>query len=222
MSVYDSDPKLLSHLQKQVATIDEFKTEAGASNAEVTTLKEDEATMAALMNLTPLIDEYKATAFGIKQIVIRGEIGAAVGKFMTAPDATMPFPLLAGIEKRSRERDGRFKRAATITEAALIALDLKDAKPQPPAVPTPTIEAFPAKTNYEFAVIVHNRGDSDMINVQIQRAGSPKWETVKSGTGKSINVVIEPTAPGKPEQLLVRVQLIKKNADYTNRPNRRM
>lgn len=216
MPDYTSDAGLSSHLQKQTDSIDEFKTEAGADPAEVTELKEDTANMAALVSVAPLAQEYTDTVFGIKRITIRGAIGAAVGKFKTAPDMTMPFPLVAGIEKRSRERDGRFKRAATITEAALIALDLKDGKPEPPAIPTPTVETFPAKTGYEFALVVNNRGDSDMAEVQIQRVGTSKWTTIKSGTGKAINITIEPEAgeAGKPIQLLVRVQLLKKNTKY--------
>ena len=37
---------------------------------------------------------------------------------------------------------------------------------------------------------------------------------VKTASGKSIDVTIEPTAQGKPEQIQVRVQLKKNNADY--------
>lgn len=214
MPDYKSDAGLLAHLQQQAATIDQYQTEAGASVADVTEIKHDAANMAALMDFTPLTDDYKKTAYGIKLTVVRGEINVPVGEFMDAPDSTMPFPLMSGIEKRSRDRDGRFKRASGISEAALEALDLNDGKPQPPDVPTPTIETFPAKTGYEFAVVINNRGDSDMIDLYMQHTGSTAWQLLKSGTGKSINVVIQPTTPGQPEQILVRAQLKKKNENY--------
>lgn len=52
-----------------------------------------------------------------------------------------------------------------------------------------------------------------MWDVYIQRKGG-SWEKVHSATGKSSDVHVTPSTPGDAEQLLVRVQLRKNNADY--------
>jgi hypothetical protein len=215
MPDYKTDAGLLIHLQKQAATIEQYKDEAGATAAEVTALLEDYANMSAILDLCSLVDEYKTTAFGIKRVFLRGEIGAPIGDFMAAPSAAMPTPLAAGVEKRSRERDGRWKRSATINEAALIALDLVDTDtPETPGDVKPEIELFAAQSNYEFAVVISNRGESDMSDVQIRRMNQESWTTVKSGTGKSISVIVQPTTPGQAEKIEVRVQLKRKNINY--------
>ena len=102
-----------------------------------------------------------------------------------------------------------------MTEAALFGLDLNDTASSIAAETIkPFIEARPAAGTYEFVIIVSNRGGSDMYDVQIRRKGSETWETVKSATGKSVSVRIEPTTPGAAEQIQVRVQLRKKDASY--------
>jgi hypothetical protein len=78
----------------------------------------------------------------------------------------------------------------------------------------PTIQTYPAQTGYEFAVIVSGRGDADMLNVEIRRMNQETWTTVKSGTGKGVDVTITPTTAGQPEKIEVRVQLLRKNEPY--------
>jgi hypothetical protein len=178
-------------------------------------IQEDYANVDWILKFCPLAEEYKTTAFGIKRTFLREEIGKPLGTFMDAPDASPPSALKAGVEARSRERDQRFLRSTTMTEAARLALDLVDAPSNiSPDTVKPTVEAFPVAGNYEFAAVVANRGKSDMIDVQARRKGSENWAVVKSGTGKSINVTITPTTPGQAEQLQIRVQLKRKNQNY--------
>ncbi|HEX8371026.1 MAG TPA: hypothetical protein VF604_20950 [Pyrinomonadaceae bacterium] len=215
MPDYKNDAGLLNHLQIQKSNIDQYAAAVGASVADITSIGEDYANMDWILNFTSLVNEFSGTAFGIKRKFLRGELNEPLGAFVDAPDASPPSTLKAGVEKRSRERDQRFRRSQTINEAARLALDLVD---EPPNISQdavkPTVEAFPAAGNYELAAVIANRGDSDMSDVQIRRKGSEKWVAVKSGTGKSINVIIEPTAEGQPEQLQIRVQLKRKNENY--------
>ena len=53
-----------------------------------------------------------------------------------------------------------------------------------------------------------------MWEIEIRRKGETTFTALKSATGKSANVVITPTSDGDPEQIEVRVQLRKSNADY--------
>ena len=78
----------------------------------------------------------------------------------------------------------------------------------------PTIIAQGAESDYHFSVIAGNRQDSDQWNVMVLRKGAAGWVVAKTATGKSIDVHLTPLVPGEPEQLQVRIQLLKGNADY--------
>lgn len=214
--VYRSETRFLQHLQTQKANIDQYKTEVGASAADIAEITADADVFDFLITASNLADEFKTTANGIKRQFFSAKTEPPVGAFMNPPALVPPAPIVAGAVKRARERDQRFLRAKDISEAAIIALDLRGEESAgiSPDDVQPAIEAHAAASGYEFALVVSNRRNADMYDAQIQRAGGGKWETVKSGTGKSINVVIEPTAEGKPEQLLVRVQLRKNDANY--------
>lgn len=215
MPDYDTDGGLLSHLQKQNQTIEEFKNEAGADADDITSITNDTANMEFMMELAPIADEFKTSVFGVKRKLIRGNIGEALGTIMAAPATTAPFALVAGIEKRSRERDQRFKRSKTMTEAALIGLDLVDTSENiSPGTVKPTVDVFGGQNGYMFSVVVGNRGDSDSAEVKIRRSGSETLTAVKTFTGKSVDVTVTPNTPGQPERLQVVIQLKKKNEDY--------
>lgn len=215
MPNYASDARLLNHLQIQKANIEQYKLEAGASGADITSIQEDHDNMDWIMNFVLLVNEYSGTAFGIKKNFLRGKIGEPLGNFADAPAAVPPSALKAGVEKRSRERDQRFLRSTTMTEAARLALDLVDTPSNiSPDSVKPTVQAYPVAGNYEFALAVANRGDSDMYDVQERRKGSETWKTAQSATGKSVTVTVTPTTLGQAEQLQIRVQLKRKNANY--------
>ena len=78
----------------------------------------------------------------------------------------------------------------------------------------PSVKCFPAQSGYEFSVVVGDRGEADMSEVQIRFAGTETWQAVKNFTGKSADVKVTPTAPGQPAQIQVRIQLYKKNEKY--------
>lgn len=77
----------------------------------------------------------------------------------------------------------------------------------------PTIQAHGAQSGYVFAIVVSGREKADMWEVQIKQ-GDGDWVTKGSYTGKSADITITPTTPGQPEQIQVRVQLRKSNANY--------
>ena len=77
----------------------------------------------------------------------------------------------------------------------------------------PTINTFSAATGYMFTLVVSNRGESDMWDAYIMKKGG-SWTKYGTYNGKSVDITVTPTVPGEPEQIQVRVQLRKKNADY--------
>lgn len=215
-NVYRSDSRFLQHLQTQKANITQYKSEVGASTADMDEITQDADAFDWLIEICNLANEFKETAFGIKGRFFSTKVEPPAGAFMNAPATTPPVPIIAGAIKRSRERDQRFLRSQTITEAAKIALDLIGDSPDniAPESVKPVITVAAAVGGYEFGIIVSNRHKADMWNVLVQRAGSGKWEFVQSGTGKVGTIKVTPTENGKAEQILVRVQLRKSNADY--------
>lgn len=215
MPDYSTDAGLLEHLQKQKQSIGQYRAEAGADDDDIRELNNDEGNMEAIMEFCPLADEFKSTAFGIKRVLIRGNIGDSVGTMMTAPTFTPPAELVAGIEKRSRKRDGLWKRSKTMTEAAMIALDLVDTPDNiAPGTIKATFEAHPAQMGLEAALVISNRGKSDMWKALGQKSDATKFSEMTSGTGKSGNVTLQPTTPGQPERILMMIQLYKNNEPY--------
>ena len=115
----------------------------------------------------------------------------------------------------AQKRNKRFKAADGYTKEIGIALGIDgDAPSISPGSVKPTLEAFAAQNGYMFSVVVANRGEADMSEAQIRRAGSEAWTSAKAFTGKSADVTITPTTPGQPEKLDVRIRLKKKNEDY--------
>lgn len=215
MPDYMSDAGLLAHLQIQKQNIGQFKSEAGADTEDMDAITQDCDNMQAIINFCTLADEYKTNAFGIKRTMIRGNIGEPVGTLMSPPSFAPPFPPVSAIEKRSRERDGRFKRSKTMTEAAMLGLDLFDESSNiSPDTVKPTLEAFAAQTGYEAAIVVGNRAKSDMWKVLGRRMNSENWNMISSGTGKSADIQITPTTPGQPERIELKILLYKANEPY--------
>jgi hypothetical protein len=203
-------------LQMQKQNVAQFATESGAKADDITEITNDADVFEFLIETCNFADGFKSTAFGIKKRFFSSKIDPPAGEFVAAPPIIPPADVIAGAVKRSRERDQRFLRSKGITEAAKIALDLvgEESDGVSPDNVKPIVECHAAVSGYEFAVVVGNRQKADMYDVEIQRAGSTKWEIAKSGTGKSVNVTITPTADGKAEQILVRVQLRKGNDKY--------
>lgn len=78
----------------------------------------------------------------------------------------------------------------------------------------PTIELFPAVSNYHFSIVVSGRADATMWDVYILRKGGV-WTKVESASGKSADIHVAPiNDDGNAEQIQVRVQLRKNNEDY--------
>lgn len=76
----------------------------------------------------------------------------------------------------------------------------------------PTIQAFAAATNYHFAIVVTGREGITMWDVYILRNGG-SWTKVETCSGKSADISVASVDDKSAEQIQVRVQLRKNNAD---------
>lgn len=216
-NVYRTEARFLQHLQAQKQNIGQYALEVGADQAMEDEIAADAAVMGALITVCNLIADYKDTAFGIKQRFFSNKTDPPAGAFAVAPSTAMPAVVMAGAVKRSRERDQFFlKHQPPISQAAKEALDLLgDGQAETPdSEVQPTAEGRAAAMGYEAALIVGNRQKADLYDVLMQRDGQTGYEVIKSGNGKSINITITPTTPGKPERVLLRIQLKRNDENY--------
>jgi hypothetical protein len=83
-----------------------------------------------------------------------------------------------------------------------------------PGAVKPSVKCFGALSGYEFSAVIFDRAEATMAEVEVRFAGSETWQSVKSFTGKSVNVKITPPVAGQSAQIQVRIQLYKNNEKY--------
>lgn len=195
---------------------DEFALALGFVAADVTKVQEDDKMVQWLLNAQQAAEANLDAFRQFRDETLYAEKGDPTP--IDPPTALPPQPaaLTTTIIERLVKLVERIQIADNYTETIGEALGIVPASggDVSPENVKPTIQLFPAQNNYEAAVVVSNRGNSDMFNVQSRTMTSDDWKTIKSGTGKTITVQLHPATPGQPEKFLVRVQLLKKNEPY--------
>jgi hypothetical protein len=211
----DTFEKLLAMLLLQAANLPTYKTQVGATDADIKTVAEDAAVLQYLADYLALVEANKKVVTKIKQIAYNGDTDEEISPFPVFPAAAPPFAIVAGCLERANKRNRRFKAADGYTKEIGIALgiDGDSARIEPDTIKA-TFEAFPAQMGYEAALVIANRGKSDMWKARGQKANGEKWFDLASGTGKSGNLKIALTEESKPERMLVMIQLYKNNEPY--------
>lgn len=212
---FNTIEKLLAMLLLQVANLATYKTALGISDAFIAEVGHDYANLNAVNDYANVTDAKKKTVVKIKQQLYNGDKDEAISPFPEFEAFTPPFPLIAGCLERANKRNVQIKASNgyTVEIGTSLGLEGESAQVAPESV-KPTFEAFPAQMGYSAGIIIANRGKSSMWKARGQRASSPKWFDLASGTGKAGNIEIEPTTEGQPERLLVMIQLYKDNEPY--------
>ncbi len=212
-----------SGLQNQAAWFENFTTQftalatgLGFAAGDVTAVGKDNDVMQFAASSTIEADVFVKALREYRRIITEGEIGEPTPNVPANPALTAPAPVATGIFERLNDLVDRIRVAPTYTNEAGVLLGIVPSKSDPlaPEAVKPAIKVFPASSDYHFSVVVEKREKSDMWKVEIRRLGQEKWQDVKTASGKSVDVHIEPTTDGAPEQLQVRVRLIKNNEDY--------
>lgn len=216
-NVYSSEARFLEHLQTQKQNIAAFAAEVGATPADEAAIAADAAAIAQLIALANLADDWKKTITGVKARVLSSKPDPPAGTIQAAPPiAALTQPVEANAIGRSRERDQRFLHAnPPPSQACLEALDLigEESQGLTPGDVKPTIRVSPAASGYLFSIVVGGRGDATSWEVSV-RGKDGVWHQAGTFTGKSADVVFEPTPSGDPLLLDIRVQLKKSNENY--------
>jgi hypothetical protein len=212
---FDTIERLLAMLLLQAANLETYKSQIGATGADIEEVAHDTANLQAIVDYSALVEANKKAINKIKQQLYNGDPDELISPFPVFAGFAPPFPLLAGALERANRRNRRFKAADDYTKEIGIALGI-DGDPSSVASDSvkPTFEASAAATGFAATIIISNRGKSDMWKTYGRRMNSERWAELASGTGKSGNVTIAPTAEGQPERLEVKVQLYKSNEPY--------
>lgn len=212
-----------SNLQSRAAWLQNFYTQfavvsasLGFTAGDVSNVEKDNQVMQFLADTMVQLDAFKSAVVQFRQIITEGDIGDPTPAFPDNPAFTLPVQQPTGIFERLADLVDRIKVAPAYTDeiGALLGIMLSAPDSISPENVKPTIEVFAAQNDYHFSIVVSNRGKSDMWRVEIRRAGQEKWSNAITASGKSVDVEVQPTVEDKPEQLQVRVQLLKNNADY--------
>lgn len=210
-------------LQDRAAWYQNFSTQfaavgvsLGFTPSEMTEVAEDNQVIQFLADTLVQLDAYKKAVGQYREIITEGDVGEPTPAFPSNPNFNLPVIQPTGIFQRLVELIERIKAAPDYTDEIGALLGIIPSAPDSvsPEDVKPSVEAFAAQSGYEFSIVVSNRGKANMWEVQIRRAGQEKWETVKTASGKSVDVEVQPSEDGKPEQVQVRVQLLKDNQPY--------
>jgi hypothetical protein len=211
----DTIDKLITMLLLQQTNVLTYQSQIGATNSDIEAINQELANLQYIVNYADLIDADKQTVTKIKQAMFSGNPDEPLSPFPVFPVSALPNAIGAGFRELAYRRNRRFKAAAGYTKEIGIALGIEsEAREVVPDSVKPAMQLFPAQTGYTFSVVVANRGASDMWDVMILRKGANGWSKAASATGKSCDVTITPQTAGEPEQIQVRVQLRKSNANY--------
>ncbi len=217
---FDTIEKLLAMLLLQKANLPTFQAQVGATNTELQEVLDEAVNLQYLIDLSALVDANKKTITKIKQQVYNGDPDEDVSPFPVFPAIAAPVALVSGTLDRASKRNRRYKAAVDYTKEIGMALGIDgDTPPVPPESIKPTLDAFPAQSGYEAAIVVGNRGKSGMWKLFGRKMNAEKWSELTSGTGKSLNVKISPTVEGQPERIELKVQLYKANEIYGQQSN---
>jgi hypothetical protein len=191
-------------------------TSLGFTAADVTSVGNDNQIIQFLAQTIVQLDSYEDSIKKYLEIITESEIGKPVPVFPDDPGFTLPVEVPTGIFERLVDLVERIKVAPNYTDSigALLGILPTASDSVTPDNVKPSIKAFASSGDYEFSIVVSDREKATQWNVEILREGQTKWQTVKTATGKSVDVEVPPTVEGKPERIQVRVQLIKNNEDY--------
>ena len=208
----DTYEKLLTMALLQKQNLPNYKTDVGATGEEITSVTEAAENLQYIKDFLITVEADKMTLTQIKNAVYNGD---AVSDFGGFPAFTPPHALVAGLKEQFQKRNARYKLAEGYTKEIGIALGIEEnTQPISPDSVKPTFEAFPAQTGYEAALVIANRGKSDMWRALGRKMNSEKWGEIGSATGKSADVSIAPTTEGQPERMEIKIQLYKSNEPY--------
>lgn len=212
-----------SGLQNRAAWYANFNTQfalvatlLGFTNADITAVNNDNTMMQFLADYDVQEKAFSKAVTQFRRIITEDDIGEPTPVFPDVPTLGNPGNCATGMFERLNDLRDRILVAPGYTNeiGAILGILPTQSEQIAPETIKPTIQASAAQTGYVFSLTVTGRADADMWEVLVLRKGTAGWASVKTATGKSVDVTIQPSVAGEAEQMQVRVQLRKNNQNY--------
>lgn len=192
-------------------------SDVGATSDDIDWVDETLANLTYLSNYCDLYNANKQAAFDTKASYFNGPEGGLVSDLVGMPTPAVPnLPLVGGVIFKLRDLAARFKLAPGYTSeiGELLGIQNPESAPINESTHKPTLDAFAAQTGYAVSLVVGNRANANSWFAEILRSGASSWENIGVNTGKSTDVTITPSEPGKPEKIQIQVRLRKNNVPF--------
>lgn len=188
----------------------------GFKQTDIDAVESDNSVMQFLADIFNQLKAYEAAVGQYRKIITENDIGDATPAFPANPNFALPVVVPTGIFERLDKLRTKIMAADDYTDEIGALLGILPSAPDSisPEDVKPVIEVSGAQTGYLFTIIVKDRADADQWDVLILRKGASQWTSVGRFTGRSADITVTPTTPGDAEQIQVRVQLRKSNANY--------
>ena len=185
----------------------------GFTAADVAKVNDDNAMMQFLAGLRNTLKAIDDAVRQFRELVTEGDAGDVPPQFPVWELPEPPVTVSAGIFERLDRLVDKIRAADNYTNeiGALLGILPSKSEPVPPGEMKAIAKVTPTFAAYTFSVATSKMG-ADSFKVQIRRAGSEAWTDAAFGTSSPLEVVLQPTTPGQPEKIQVRVVLLKKNA----------
>lgn len=199
------------------AKIGEFENELGLTPAEVAAIV---AFCAWAVMVIDYQTEVQAVSKGVtewRDYAFTGPKGGPVAASPAASAFVVPAGATTGILEQFRDYREQWVAADGYTQAIGETLMIVKAEGESlnPNDVTPTAQVSGAQSGYEIGIIVSDRGEAKISQVWIRQKGG-QWVLAETLEGKAGSIIITPLSPGDPEQVDVRIQCRKNNANYGN------
>ena len=188
----------------------------GLVQADLDQIKDDNGAMQFIGTSYVALDAYSQGWTAFRNILMTGTIGEPTPDMPTTPSLSLSTIPPTGIFQRINKYRDIVRASLNYTKEVGETWGIEPSTPDPinPTLVQPVLKTFPAATGYHFSAVVSKREQADSFQVWVYRKGGSNWELAATATGKSIDVTIVPQSPGDPEQIQVRIQLLKGNAPY--------
>jgi hypothetical protein len=184
----------------------------GFSAAEIAQVEADNEVVQFLAGAIALNNNYTRALQMLQKTLTQGRVGEPTPELPAPPTFTPPPLTPPGIFARLNRTVKRVRFAPNYTDEAGALLGIIPGKtlrvPTHDHVPKVNVATLPG--GYRFAVRVAKLR-MDAFEVQVKRNSNDRFEPAAIGTASPLEVALTPLNPGEPEQIYVRVRMIKAN-----------
>lgn len=189
----------------------------GFTQAEIDSVLADNAVIQFLARAVADAKSYTKAVETFQRVVLLGKHGSATPAFPVLTPRSIPGITPTGVFERLERTVRRIRVAPGYTVAAGALLGIIPVKMSRIAAESyvPGFKLASAAEPYTFEVSVTKRS-FPAFSVWYRRANSDVWEDGQTWVSSPARITVKPTTDGLPEQLYVRVRMLKGNEQVGN------